>query len=258
MGGRSAAEGEWECPRRLCRLTYESMHDGTDCDGLSDWCHKGFHCRRCCPEKSSTTADSVCTQADGTLSAALSSASREKRSRSEARTSNGGLDEVDSEAQERMKTMRGEDANGEGMDLESEIGTEKGAGGGGESENEGPEIQDERNESDSEEFEGEDDAERDEEEDEDEAALRGMPTLVDIQKSAVAEAHKIEVRTHTYQMSPAPTTIAKPTDTAASTTKATTTTTPAFTTIATSTEPITPFATTTLTTATGSPIAQGA
>ena len=44
MGGSSlsAAEGEWECPRRLCRLTYESLHDGTDCDGVSDWCHKGF------------------------------------------------------------------------------------------------------------------------------------------------------------------------------------------------------------------------
>ena len=61
-------------------------------------------------------------QADGTLSAALLLASREKRSRTEARTSNGGLDEVDAEVQERMKAMRGGDENEEGMDVENVVG----------------------------------------------------------------------------------------------------------------------------------------
>ena len=33
----------------LCRLAYESAHDG-DCDGQSDLCHQELHCRGCCPE----------------------------------------------------------------------------------------------------------------------------------------------------------------------------------------------------------------
>ena len=98
--------------------------------------------------------------------------------------------------------MRGDDTSGEVMDLESEIGTDKGEGRGEESEGEGPELFDKRGESDFGDREGEDEAERDEDEDEDEAALRGLPTLMDIQKSAVAEAHQLEVRTYSSQMPP--------------------------------------------------------
>ena len=114
---------------------------------------------------------------------------------------------MDQEAQERMKTMRGGDENGEGMDIESEIGTEKGAGEREGSDQEKPESHDEREGSESGDRDGEDEFNGFEEEDEDEEALRDMPTLVDIQKAAVAEAHRMEVQTDTFKEAPTPTII---------------------------------------------------